>query len=628
LTNLSNGNLFYFGGIHMANGYWNKVLRVDLTQNKIMDENVPEETWKQVLGGGGFGAKILYDEVSEETKPFDPDNRIVFALGPFQATKQTGSAKFIAVTKSPLTGIFGETAAGAGWAIELKKAGYDAIIIQGEATSPVFLWINDGKAELKDSSRYWGMDSYDASDAILSDLKNEKAKIVTIGQAGEKLVAFACIVADKHSFGGRCGIGAVMGAKKLKAIAVKGSKNVEVNSPDKLALLTKEIGKKVFENTKDWLRQDGTAAIMVGSVESGDAPVKYWAGDVWKEGAEKLGSPSFTRDLDAKPNPCVYCTIGCHRHIKVIEPVEYAMEGAGPEYESLAMLGSCCLMDDVKALAKMNDLCNRYGLDTISTGAFIGFSMECYERGIISSEDTNGIDLKWGNKDAMISLIHKIANREGYGDVASQGIVNAAKSIGGQAIEIAAHVKGLDIPAHDPRAYFSLAVNYATSSTGAHHERGNPQVASMGFLLPEAGVDKEVDRFEMEYTGFLAAKYQDYATLTNSLVHCKFMLFGGMTLTDLLDTLNAVTGWEWSMGDFLKAGERIFTLQRLLNNKYGITRKDDKLPKKLLIPAEKGSRAGKAPLDYEKSLDNYYALRGWNSKGVPTDSKLKELDLH
>lgn len=611
----------------MANGYWGKVLRVDLTLNKVSDERVPEKTWKQVLGGGGYGAKVLYEEVSENTGPFDPDNRIIFGLGPFQATKQTGAAKFIAVTKSPLTGIFGETAAGAAWGIEVKKAGYDAIIVQGKSETPVFLWIDDGKAEIKDATSYWGMDSYDASDAILGSLENEKAKIVTIGQAGENLVAFACIVADKHSFGGRCGIGAVMGSKNLKAIAVKGTKTIEVNNSDRLASLTKEIGKKVSQNTKDWLRQDGTAAIMVGSVESGDAPVKYWAGDVWQEGAEKLGSPAFTEDLNAKPHPCAFCTVGCHRHIKVDEPVEYAMEGPGPEYESLAMLGSCCLMDDVKALAKMNDLCNRYGLDTISTGAFIGFSMECYEKGIITSDNTDGIDLKWGNKDGMISLIHKIANCEGYGDVASKGIINAANSLGPEAVKIAAHVKGLDIPAHDPRAYFSIAVNYATSSTGAHHERGNPQVASMGFLLPEAGIDKEVDRFEMDNTEFLAARYQDYATLTNSLVQCKFMLFGGMTLTDLLDTLNAITGWKWSMGDFLKAGERIFTLQRLLNNKYGVTRKDDKLPSKLLVPGKQGSRAGKAPIDYEKSLEKYYTLRGWNTNGVPTENKLKELGL-
>ncbi len=611
----------------MANGYWGKVLRVDLTSHKTNSENVPEEVWKQVLGGGGYGAKILYEEVDENVHAFDPDNRIIFGLGPFQASKQTGAAKFVAVTKSPLTGIFGETAAGADWAIELKQTGYDAIIVQGKSESPVFLWINDGVVEIKDAKNYWGMDSYFSSDAIIKDIDEKSAKIVSIGQAGENMVSFACIVADKHSFGGRCGIGAVMGSKNLKAIAVKGTQVVAVNDPDRLKMLTKEIGKKVAQNTKDWLRKDGTASILEGSVETGDAPVKYWSGDVWPEGAKKIGSPAYTETLNAKPNSCKFCTIGCHRHIKVDSPAEYAMEGPGPEYESLAMLGSCCLMDDVKALAKMNDLCNRYGLDTISTGAFLGFCMECYEKGIISSKDTDGLDLQWGDKDVMITLIHQIAMREGFGKVACSGIINAAKIFGERAIEIAAHVKGLDIPAHDPRAYYSIAVNYATSSTGAHHERGNPQVASMGFLLPEAGIDKEIDRFELENTEFLTARYQDYATLTNALVHCKFMLFGGMTLSDLLDTLNAITGWNWNMDDFLIAGERIFTLQRLVNNKYGITRKDDILPKKLLVPGQSGSRAQKAPIGYESVLEKYYELRGWDAFGRPTEKKLLEIGL-
>jgi aldehyde:ferredoxin oxidoreductase len=284
-------------------------------------------------------------------------------------------------------------------------------------------------------------------------------------------------------------------------------------------------------------------------------------------------------------------------------------------------------MDDLKALAKMNEWCNRYGIDTISAGAFIGFMMDCFEKGILKEKDVDGQPVRWGDKDMMLRLIHKIGKREGIGELFSRGIVYAAKSLGKEAAELAVHVKGLDLPGHDPRAFFSLAINYATGSAGGHHERGNPQVASSGFLLPEAGITEVVDRFRMENSEFVAAKYQDYGALSNSLCHCKFMLFGGMTLTDLLDTLNAVTGWNWTMKEFLKAGERIFALQRLVNVKYGVTRRDDALPAKSFEPAKEGSRAGKIPVPFELSLDRYYKLRGWDEQGIPKKEKLKELQL-
>ena len=611
----------------MGNGYWERILRVDLSERTVKEEAVSENVWKKVLGGAGYGAKILYEEVGKEIGSLDPENRIIFGLGPFQATNQTGAAKFCIVSKSPLTGIFGETTAGAGWGIELKKAGYDAIIIQGKSGIPIYLLVSDRKIEIRDATKFWGKDSYSASDEILKEVGDPKFSIACIGQAGEKQVAIACVVIDKHSFGGRCGLGAVMGSKNLKAIVVRGTQSVPVHAPEKLSELNREIGKKIFDGTKDWLRVHGTPFVEVGCEELGDTPVKYWSGDVWTDGAKKLGSPNYTDVLNAKPWPCKFCVVGCHRHIKVEEPIEYAMEGAGPEYETLGMLGNCCLMDDLKALAKMNEWCNRYGIDTISAGAFIGFMMDCFEKGILKEKDFDGLPVRWGDKDMMLRLIHKIGKREGIGELFSRGIIYAAKSLGKEAAELAVHVKGLDLPAHDPRAFFSLAINYATGSAGGHHERGNPQVASSGFLLPEAGITEVVDRFAMGNSEFVAAKYQDYGALSNSLCHCKFMLFGGMTLTDLLDTMNAVTGWNWKMEEFLKTGERIFTLQRLLNIKYGVTRKDDTLPAKIFEPAREGSRAGKIPVPFELALERYYKLRGWDERGIPKKEKLTELEL-
>jgi len=610
----------------MANGYWNKILRVDLSNRNVKEEVVSDEVWKKVLGGAGYGAKVLHDEVGKEIGGLDPGNRIIFGVGPFQAAQQTGAAKFCIAAKSPLTGIFGEAAAGASFGFELKKAGYDAVVVQGKADRPVYLWVNDGKTEIKDAAGHWGKDSFLTTRDILKEV-DPKSSVACIGQAGEKQVAIACVVVDEHSFAGRCGLGAVMGSKNLKAVVIRGNQSVPVYDSKGLSELNKQIGKKIFEGTKDWLRLHGTPFVEVGCEEQGDTPIKYWSGDVWPEGAKKLGSPVYTEVLKAQPLPCRFCVVGCHRHIKIEEPAEYALEGSGPEYETLGMLGNCCLMDDLKALSKMNEWCNKYGLDTISTGAFIGFMMDCFEKGILKAKDADDLPIRWGDKEVMFQLIHKIGRREGIGELFSRGIVPAAKVLGKEASELAMHVKGLDLPAHDPRAFFTLAANYATGSAGGHHERGNPQVASAGFLLVESGIKETVDRFKMENSELVAARYQDYGALTNSLTHCKFMFFGGMTLTDLLNTLNTITGWQWPMEEFLKTGERIFTLQRSVNVKYGITRQDDRLPRKIFEPAKEGSRAGKTPSPFEPCLDRYYELRGWDQNGIPKKEKMKELNL-
>ncbi len=616
------------GGTIMGNGYWEKVLRVDLSSGAVTVENVSEEIWKRYLGGSGFGAKVLYDEVGADVGALDKENRLIFATGPLQASRQTGAAKFTVVAKSPITGIFGESAAGAGWGIALKKSGYDALIIQGKSDKPVYLMINDSSVQICDAQKFWGLDAYDSSDRILEDTGLEKASICTIGQAGEKKVAIACIVVDKHSFAGRCGLGAVMGAKNLKAVVTRGSQQVPVHDKDKLAELNSTIGKSVHENTKDWLRLHGTPFVEIGCDADGDTPTKNWRESSWPEGAEKLGTPNYTDVLNAKPHGCHSCVIGCHRDIEITEPNEYAMKGPGPEYESLGMLGNSCLMDDVKALSKMNDLCNRYGIDCISMGSFLAFSMDCLENGYMKPEDIGGVNLKWGDKEQMLRLIHDLGNRKpGFGELFADGIVPAAKRLGPEALELAPHVKGLDLPAHDPRAFFSLALNYATGSVGPHHERGNPQVASAGFLLPEAGIKEDVDRFQMENSEYVAAKYQDYGTLTQAGCHCKFMFFGGYSLSDMLDTVNAITGWGWTMKQMLETGERVFTLQRLVNVKYGIDRKDDTLPAIIFKPSNEGSRKGKFPHDFDAALDRYYDLRGWDKNGIPKKETTEALGI-
>lgn len=614
----------------MTWGYWNKILRIDLTNRKITKEEIDEDTCKLFVGGAGIGAKILWEEISSETNPFDADNKLIFAGGPFQGHAVPGSAKFSIISKSPLTNTYADSAAGARWGPLFKRAGYDVLIIQGKSENPVYIYIEDDEVEIRDARDVWGMDSYQAVDQIRKEVGDRRISVATIGQAGEKLVKIACIVVDKHSFASRCGLGAVMGSKNLKAIAVKGSKRVPVSN---LSLLReynhkyfKEINKASIESE---LRPHGTPVLCITAEGFGDMPIKYWTEDTWPEGAKKIGAPNYTEVLSAKPYPCLYCPIGCHRNIEIQSSAKYKLKGIGPEYETLGMLGTNLLIDDVKAISIANDLCNRLGMDTISTGACIGLAMECYEKGIITKRDTAGMELKWGDPDVLIELVKQIGNKVGFGSIFSGGTLEAAKKIGKNALELVVQVKGLDFPAHDARACWGLVPTYITGTRGACHMRGVEEDVEMGgFCIPEIGVTEEHAKFfDPEGKAHLAAKMQDYCSLINSLVLCVFMPDGGgLSFTSILNIFNSITGWDWNIEEAMTCGERIFTLQRLINLRDGYTKKDDKLPPKMYVPAKKGFRAGKIP-PVNDLLNEYYELRGWDKEGRPTKEKLEKLNL-
>ena len=611
----------------MGNGYWSRILRVDLTSGRVSTEEVGEEVWRQVIGGAGFGARVLLKETPGKLDPLSPDNRLIFAIGPFQSVPLPGNAKWSVITKSPLTGTFLDSAGGAGWAPLLKGCGYDALIVQGRAEKPVYLWITDEGAEIRDAAHFWGMDAVEVSEAIKEDAGQPKASVVAIGPAGERTIPIACIVADGHSFAGRGGAGAVMGSKNLKAVAVYGRKETPVFDREKAKAFAKELMKQLRRDGAGF-RETGTPGVIVPLEEIGDTPIKYWTGDVWHEGAKLLGTPHYTEVLNVTPLPCTNCPIGCHRHIVVKEPAKYAVEGSGPEYEALGMLGASCLVDDVKAVAKANDICNREGIDSVSAGAFVGFLMECYEKGLITRQDTGGLEIKWGDGDVLIELVRQIASGEGLGELFSEGIMGAARRIGKGAEDLIVHVKNLDFPAHDPRAVFGLAVNYATGTRGACHERGDPEAAALGLAYPELGFPEPPDRFDMNIAARVAKVYQDASGLYNLLTICKFMVKGAsLTLTQIKEAFNLITGWGWDVKDLIRAQERAFTLQRLVNIRDGISRKDDVLPKKMFIPAKEGGRAGKVPEPFEKALDEYYKLRGWDEDGIPTEETLRKLGL-
>jgi len=619
----------------MPNGYWGKILRVDLTNQKINEEAISEEYCRKYLGGVGFAADILLKEVGPEVGALDPENRLIFGVGPFQASAVPGSGKFVAVAKSPLTNAILYSMAGGTMAQTLKKSGYDALVVQGKSEKPVYLWINDGQVEIKEASSIWGKNSEETADLVREDLDEPKASVASIGPAGEKLIAFSCIVVDKHSYAGRGGLGAVMGSKNLKAIAVKGTQKPEVADSQKVVDLAKELNKRIRETAPEGFLKGGTTAETTPTEELGDLPIKYWKGDaggVWVKGAEKLSYPYYSEALNVDLAECAKiacqnCPIHCHRHIDTKEPAKFAVTGSGPEYEALGMLGSCNLVEDIHAVAKANEICNLYGLDCISTGAFVAFATECYEKGLLTKEDTFGMELKWGDGDQLVEVVRQIAEKEKLGKLAADGIVKAAEKIGGDAPSIAVHVKGMDFPAHDPRAFFSLAVSYATSSRGACHTHGLCFKAACGLLLPEMGITEAPDRFDMEGKDYIAAKFHDLSALQDAATQCNFMMFGGFGITDMLNSINAVTGWDMSMEEFLKIGERLSTLKRAVNVKWGFSSKDDTLPEVVNLPAKEGCRAGKIPTPVEPAIKGYYKLRGWDNEGKPTPETMKELGL-
>jgi len=586
---------------------------------------VDEAFFKKYLGGSGVGAKILFDTVGPEVDPLSPDNVVIFSVGPFQGTAVPGSGRWIIVSRSPLTGIYTDTCAGAAWGPEFKKTGFDALVVTGRAKSPVYLWIHDGTVEIKDASAMWGKMRAEAEEEIKKDIGEPKAAVACIGPAGEKLVKFACVVQD-HGVAGRTGLGAVMGSKNLKAVAVRGTQTPEVAKPDELDKLSKELFSKWYEATKENMRPWGTSAAMEPFYEMCEFGMKYWTQGTWDE-VKNLYPQNISKALSWVPHPCVNCPIACHKKAKVTEPEKYAYEGYGPEYETVGMVGTLCLISDPKAVGYIHYLCDEYGLDTITTGATIAFLMECYEKGWVTKEQLDGIEPKWGDADSAIALVHKIGKREGCGTILAEGIVATANWVGKDAPKIAMHVKGLDIPAHEPRAFFPWSINYATGARGACHQRGFAGWMGLGIKIPEWGVEK-VDRHSMENAALIAARFQDWASICNSLIHCEFMLFGGATVTDQVNLLKLVTGWdEVDASWMLKTGERIFTLQRVINVRYGVSRKDDTVPRRVFEPLATGGSAGKIPVPFEKELMAYYELRGWDSDGKPTVEKLVELDL-
>ena len=615
---------------------WNKILRIDLSNGSCKAEHVPDEVYEKFLGGAGMNAYILWKESPRGTTAFNPGNRLTFAPGPMQGLKQSGAAKWTAGAISPAFNLNADSGATASFGIEIKEAGYDAVVVQGRAENPVYVVVDDDRAEIKDAGRLWGQDAYVAEDGI-KEIEGDKFECVTIGQAGERGVRYANIQTRKKSFVGRCGLGAVMGSKLLKGIAVRGSQTITVHDPAEIDRLNKQINKRLADLDREqpeWLQMKrvGTAAATELFAPQGNLPIKNYRLADFPKGIQTHHASNYVKELNAKPWPCQYCVLQCHNHCEVKEG-PYSYTGKGPEYESFAMVGFNTMVDDIKAVAYACELANLYSMDTISLGAVIAWAMECYEKGVLTKADTYGLDLTWGNTEAMVEMVRKIGTRaDGLGYLLGEGTKIASEIIGKGSGDWAVQMKGQEIAAHNWRAQYISALNYCTGvASGPSHERGNSQhIWVCHVKLPEWGIDdvRNEDRWSWENSADRNAKFHDYCNIINSSCHCKFMVFRGYTLTDLCNTINAATGLGWSLEDLRRCGDRITQLQKLLNIRYGWKKEHDfAYPKRFMEPVQEGPAAGKIPVGLEDAIMDYYSVRGWDESGIPTAAKLKEVGL-
>lgn len=609
-------------------GYTGNVLHIDLTHLRA-DVQALDERWaEQWIGGSGLGAKYLYEMTNERTDPLGPDNPLIFMAGPFTGTSVPLSGRHAVISRSPLTGIFGESDVGGTWGANLKRAGFDGVIVTGRSPEPVYLWIQDGRWEIRKASHLWGKDTYEI-DPILKNETDTRAVVQAIGQAGENQVPIAAIMTDGRDgrAAGRCGLGAVMGSKNLKALVVHGTGSFPIHDGKTVRRLPQDFGARINKMGENF-RKYGTAGSLSVFEAMGTLPIQNWKYvGRWEESAAKINGFTLAETVLRGRYFCEACILGCGRTVKIEKGPYAGVEGAGPEYETLALLGSNCLIDDLEALCYANELCNRFGLDTMSTGGVIAFGMEAYEKGLINKEDTGGVELKWGDAPALIEMIKEIAHNRGFGRVLGKGTRKASEEIGQNSVEFAMHIKGLELPAHDPRGYNAGAVGFATSSRGACHLAGLSHTFERVLEAPEIGIPAPLDRFEVEGKGILAAKSQNLMGVMDSLKLCKFILFAGVTITDIVQWYFDVTGREMTIDDLMRTGERIFNLKRLYNVRLGISRKDDFLPFRSLTLKRIGNGITPHLPPLGQMLGEYYEYRGWSEEGIPTPEKLRELGL-
>jgi len=607
-------------------GFIGKLLVVNLSSKEISEELIDDSIAEKFLGGAGYACRYLYDKIDKDTDPLSPDNILMFMTGLFCGSNVPTSGRFVVCAKSPLTGIWGESNCGGFFGPELRKTGFDGIVIKGASENPVYLEINEDGAEIKDASSLWGKGIFETSKVLKEKSGSQLTRVACIGQAGENLVKFA-IIGSEEKAAGRTGMGAVMGSKKLKAITVRGAKRkYETAEPEEFKEAVKAATDNLMSSfATQMMGSLGTSGVVDMYNASGELPIKYWTLGTWEAAFNISGATAFEKIFSGS-FPCFSCPIGCAKRA-VIKEGEYKTDNEveAAEYETVAGFGSMLLNDNLEAIQKANYLCNDYGIDTISGSSTIAFIYYLFNNGKINSDDINGLDPKWGEITPAFELIKMIAFKEGIGDVMAEGSDKVGQKFNIPQDEIAT-VYGMEIPYHDLRRMFGMAVSYALATPrGPCHTSCDPYYVLLGIPLDDFGIKSTVDWYQDDAAmAEYCARIQDYRAIYSSLIICSF---ANQPPTMILDMLTKAAGLNLTMEDFKILGERIYMVKRLFNLKMGITPADDRLPKIVLNPVKEGGSAGKTP-NFEQLKEAYYKYRTFDSKtGYPKQDKLEKLGL-
>ena len=608
-----------------------KILRVDLSRNKLSVENPEDNFYRKYVGGWGFIGYYLLKELEPMIDSLGPENKLIFATGPVTGAPIGGSGRNAVGAKSPLTGGFGVGEAGGYWGAELKHAGFDAVIVEGKAEKPVYIWVHDGEAEVRDAQHIWGLYTKDSQEAIRRELGDKLIRTAQIGPGGEKMVRYSCIINDLTNAVGRAGMGAVMGSKNLKAVAVRGHGETETADPEKLKELSKWLVMRTREQEQ---RRREAETEKAPYVPNGNLPIRNFRDGEFPQWQALSERGMVEAGLVKRGMPtCYACPLNCKERPEVWDgPLAVDPDYAGPEYETAASLGSCCGVGDPKAVLKGHELCNKYSIDSIGTGVTIAFAMECFENGLLTEEDTGGMQLNFGNEEAMIKMIEMIGERRGIGDLLAEGTMRAAKKIGGDAWKFAVNVKGQELPAHDPRLKRALGLGYAVSPTGADHthnihdtgltsDRGLAGLKPLGILEPLPLEDLGSRKVRM------LIYHVNLSVLDNCAVMCMFAPWSPIQKAEIF---KAVTGWDTTIWELAKVGERAINMARAFNLREGFTEQDDWLPDRMFHPQTSGplSKTAVDPKQLRMAKRVYYRMMGWDENtGIPTVGKFEELDI-
>ena len=612
-------------------GYWHRSLLVDLTKGEVTVDEIPDEWYRDYIGGEGIGVRSFMDLADMSKPPLDPSQPVIFTLGPLTGTAAPTSGRTCIVFRSPASGGLGLTNVGGHLSPALKKAGYDMVTFTGRAEKPVYVLIDDDSVEIKDASSLWGKGVADTEAALRATVDSKAFQIASIGPAGENGVLFSAIMTDGERAAGRGGGGAAMGSKNLKAVMVRGTKALPTADPEKLKEVAKRAREELLaeEFVKGEMKPFGTPSFYDSISALGLLPTKNWQRTTWDETMDKVGHAAYHEILEVKPYACSGCPVACGRVTTVKDGPFAGSHGGGPEFETMGAFGSKCLVDDIRAIAKAGHMCNDLGMDTISSGQVIATAMEWAERGILTAEHTDGLDLSWGNGAVLPVLLEKIARRDGLGDLLANGSKRAAEALGGDAADYAMTVKGVELASCGVRASKGEGISHAVSPRGADHLRPYASVVdAFAYRSEELGIEGDIDYLD-DGNQWWVKPFMEFSMTTNLLGTC---LFSVITLAILPSTyaalLSAATGEDWSKERLLMAAERVISLERLVNAKFGLTRADDTLPKRVTTePAPDGRGQGQVA-NIDVSLDSFYEAMGWDLvTGLPTAETVDRLGL-